>query len=75
MANFSVAEFIAKLDAERNRLIDGVLAAPTYSAVQQELIDRLEDFQKDAEAVVDILKNHGLQPAFATARLRGWLTS
>jgi hypothetical protein len=71
MANLSVGEFIDKIEAKRTSLIDDMLTAIPYSAEQQGLIDRLEDFQKDAETVVDVLKTQGLQPACVTARLLG----
>ena len=70
MANLSVGEFKDKIEAKRNSLIDDMLTAIPYSAEQQGLIDRLEDFQ----TVEDALKDQGLEPAWVTARLLGYLT-
>jgi hypothetical protein len=67
-------EFLDKIDVVRKSLVDEMLTKVCHSPEQQEVIDRMDEFEKSVDCVIDLLNTKGLKPAFVAARLFGCTT-
>ncbi len=66
-------EFFDKIDAVRKSLINEMSTKVDHSPEQQEVIDRMDEFEKRVDCAVELLNTEGLKPACVAARLLGCL--
>jgi hypothetical protein len=67
-------EFFDKIDAVRKSLINEMSTKVDHSPEQQEVIDRMDEFERRITCAVELLNTQGLELARVTARLFGCTT-
>jgi hypothetical protein len=67
-------QFFDKIDAVRKSLVNEMLTKVDHSPEQQEVIDRMDEFEKRVDCAIELLNTKGLEPACVTARLLGCTT-